>query len=29
VLHLDLAFPLNRDPSIKNVQFLVQTQTTF
>ena len=29
VLHLDLAFPLNRDPNIKNVQFLVQTQTTF
>lgn len=29
VLHLDLAFPLNRDPNIKRVQFLVQTQTTF
>lgn len=29
VLHLDLAFPLNRDPSIKSVQFLVQTQATF
>lgn len=29
VLHLDLAFPLNRDPNIKSVQWLVQTQTTF
>ena len=29
VLHLDLAFPLNRDPNIKTVQFLVQTQATF
>jgi outer membrane translocation and assembly module TamA len=29
VLHLDLAFPLHRDPNIKRVQFLVQTQTTF
>jgi outer membrane protein assembly factor BamA len=29
VLHIDLAFPLNYDPSIKRVQFLVQTQTTF
>ena len=29
VLHLDLAFPLNRDPNIKRVQWLVQTQTTF
>ena len=29
VLHLDLAFPLNRDPNIKTVQFLVQTQVTF
>jgi outer membrane protein assembly factor BamA len=29
VLHMDLAFPLNRDPNIKRVQFLVQTQTTF
>jgi outer membrane protein assembly factor BamA len=29
VLHMDLAFPLNRNPDIKSVQFLVQTQTTF
>jgi len=29
VLHLDLAFPLNRNPNIKSVQFLVQTQLTF
>jgi len=29
VLHMDLAFPLNRDPNIKSVQFLVQTQATF
>lgn len=29
VLHMDLAFPLNRDPNIKSVQWLVQTQTTF
>ena len=29
VLHLDLAFPLNRDPNIRRVQFLVQTQATF
>jgi outer membrane protein assembly factor BamA len=29
VLHLDLAFPLHRDPNIRTVQFLVQTQTTF
>jgi len=29
VLHVDLAFPLNRDPNIRRVQFLVQTQTTF
>ena len=29
VLHIDLAFPLTYDPSIRRVQFLVQTQTTF
>lgn len=29
VLHIDLAFPLNRDPNIKTVQFLVQTKVTF
>ena len=26
VLHIDLAFPLNRDPNIKSFQFLVQTK---
>jgi len=26
VLHIDFAFPLNRDPSIKSFQFLVQTK---
>jgi outer membrane protein assembly factor BamA len=29
VVHIDLAFPLNHDPNIKSVQFLVQTQATF
>jgi hypothetical protein len=29
VLHIDLAFPLTYDPSIKRMQYLVQTQTTF
>jgi outer membrane protein assembly factor BamA len=29
VLHIDLAFPLNHDPNIRSVQFLVQTQATF
>jgi outer membrane protein assembly factor BamA len=29
VLHMDLAFPLNHDPNIRSVQFLVQTQATF
>jgi len=29
VYHIDLAFPLNRDPGIKPVQFLVTTQTSF
>jgi outer membrane protein assembly factor BamA len=28
-LHLDFAFPLNHDPSIKGVQFLVKTKTSF
>ena len=28
VLHVDLAFPLNRDPSIKSFQFLVQTKVS-
>ncbi len=28
VLHIDLAFPLNRDPGIKSVQFLVSTKIT-
>lgn len=29
VLHLDVAFPLDADPSISNVQFLVQTRKSF
>jgi len=29
VYHIDLAFPLNRDPNIKPVQFLVTTQSSF
>jgi outer membrane protein assembly factor BamA len=29
VLHIDLAFPLTYDPSIRKVQFLVQSQATF
>ena len=29
VLHLDVAFPLNADASIKEVQFLVKTYTSF
>lgn len=29
VLHVDLAIPLNRDASIKPVQFLVKTRTSF
>ena len=29
VLHLDVAFPLDGDPSIKGVQFLVQTKKSF
>ena len=29
VLHLDVAFPLGGDPSIHNVQFLIQTRRSF
>ena len=29
VLHIDLAFPLNGDRSIKNMQFLVETKRSF
>jgi hypothetical protein len=29
VLHLDVAFPLGGDPSIRNVQFLIQTRRSF
>jgi outer membrane protein assembly factor BamA len=29
VVHLDLAFPINPDASIKKVQYLVKTKTTF
>lgn len=29
VIHLDVAFPLDRDDSIKNVQFLVETKKRF
>ena len=29
VLHVDVAFPLNRDPSIDSVQFLVKTYANF
>ncbi len=29
VIHADVAFPLNRDPSIESVQFLVRTSATF
>jgi len=29
VLHIDLAFPLDGDPSIKNVQLLVETKRSF
>ena len=29
VLHADVAFPLNRDPSIKPVQFLLKSKTSF
>lgn len=29
VIHVDLAFPLDGDPSIKRVQFVVETKTSF
>jgi hypothetical protein len=29
VIHVDLAFPFGADASIKNVQFLVQTEERF
>lgn len=29
VLHIDLAFPLNGDKSIKSMQFLVETKRSF
>ena len=29
VIHIDLAFPLNRDPAIKSWQFLIKTKMTF
>lgn len=29
VIHVDLAFPLDGDPSIRNVQFVVETKGTF
>ncbi len=29
MVHLDLAFPLDGDPSIKRVQWLVSTSDTF
>jgi hypothetical protein len=29
VLHIDVAFPLNADKSIKNMQFLVETKRSF
>lgn len=29
VVHIDVAFPLDRDPSIRNVQFLVETRRSF
>ena len=29
IIHVDLAFPLDGDPSIKRVQFLVTTRQTF
>jgi hypothetical protein len=29
VLHLDVAFPLDGDSSINNVQFLIQTKKSF
>jgi len=29
VIHIDLAHPLNRDPSIKSWQFIVKSRTSF
>jgi hypothetical protein len=29
MIHLDVAFPLDRDPSIDSVQWLVSTRETF
>jgi hypothetical protein len=29
IIHIDIAFPLDGDPSIKRVQFLVTTKATF
>jgi hypothetical protein len=29
VLHVDLAFPLDGDPSIKSMQFLLKTHKSF
>ena len=29
VLHVDLAFPLNPDPNIQSMQFLVKTYANF
>jgi hypothetical protein len=29
MLHIDLAFPLNGDPSVKDVQLLVETKRSF
>ena len=29
VLHIDIAVPLNREPGIKRLQYLVKTKTSF
>jgi hypothetical protein len=29
VVHIDLAFPLNDDPSIDNVQLLIESRNSF
>jgi hypothetical protein len=29
VVHIDLAFPLNGDPTIDNVQLVVETKSSF
>jgi hypothetical protein len=29
MLHIDLAFPLNGDPSVKDIQLLVETKRSF